>query len=152
MGKAVATVEQKYVKPPRISRLVRDACDLILCGEVKTIQGAAERLNCSREHLSRSLAKDHVQIYLQREAKRKVSAAVARAAVVKTDLLEAMSEHVRSQVASEILAIGGIQAPKEPTTTNVNVGVSVGYVIGLDSAPSASPTITVNATRDTDAT
>jgi hypothetical protein len=134
-------------KKPRITALVREACELIATGQVKTITGAAEVLNCSREHLSKQLNRSHVQDYLAREAKRKISASVYRAAHVKIDLLDATSEKVRSEVASEIMAIGGIAAPKNPgLTINNNVAVA-GYVINLATKAEQQPAIDITPER-----
>lgn len=143
---------EKKPRKIRISRLVREACDLIANGEVRSIQAAADRLQCSREHLSRQLGQDHVNAYLQLEAKRRISSAVVRASQVKLDLLDAVSEKVRSDVASELMAISGIQAPKQNNQTNVNVSVSAGYVIDLQGLHTQSPTIGTTIDHDADAT
>lgn len=124
---------KETTKPRRISRKVREACELLADGTAKTITGAAEQVGLTREHLSKQLKKEHVQTYLTREAKRRVSSAVLRAANVKVDLLEAESERVRSDVASELLAIQGIKAPSDKGGVSVNVNVQPGYVIDLSS-------------------
>ena len=132
-------------KHHRISKLVRDACQLIADGEVKTILGAAERLKCSREHLSRQLQRDHVQDYLRLEAKRKISSAVLRAASKKLELLDCESARVANDVASDILAIAGITVPRDGRNSSVSVSVQAGYVINLTEPTKQSPTIDIKA-------
>ena len=143
---------EKKTRPARISKLVRDACDLMELGKVRTWTEAAEQLNCSRAHLSRQINKEHVKAYLQQTAKQKLSHAIGRAARVKMDLLEAVSEKVRSEVASELLAMGGIQAPKQGNNTNVSVSVSAGYIVRLDGVQAEPPTIEATVAHDVDAT
>jgi hypothetical protein len=124
----------------RISPLVREACELLGSGQCKTITEAAKVLNCSREHLSISLSKPHVITYRKQRAEAKISGALERSVEVKLALLDAASEKVRSEVASEIMGIGGISAPKGGgITINNNIDNRAGYVIKLraedDSAP-----------------
>lgn len=136
---AATSVPGKRTYKPRaktISKLVRDACELIASGECKGATEAAERLGCSRPSLSRALNRDHVKDYLVSEARREISASVFRAAKVKVKLLNAVSEKVQSEVASELLAMAHIAAPKQPgVTINNNVSVSSGYIIDLSDKP-----------------
>jgi hypothetical protein len=131
----------------RISTLVREACELLASDQCRTITDAAKTLKCSREHLSKQLSKPHVQDYLAQAAKREISSHIYRAARVKTALLNAESEKVRSEVASEIMGIGGIAAPKAGHQTNVNVAVSAGYIVDWRGAELMQPTIEVTAER-----
>lgn len=124
---------------PRIGKLVRKACELLSSGTCKTISDTARHLGCSREHLSNSLTKPHVKAYLARNATWKTLLAVERAAQVKIDLLDTASAAVRSDVASEILALNGIAPPKRNDVVQVTLAnVSPGYVIKLD-APGEEP-------------
>lgn len=121
-------------KKNRITPLVRAACELLIDGQASSITDAAKQLNCSREHLNKMLRRPHVEDYFEREKKRRVLGPVtsARAAHVFASLLDAQSEKVQLEVADRILtAAGTLPNARGAQTTNVNVGVSVGYVIDL---------------------
>ena len=131
-----ATITPKPVKERRVSKLVRQACDLLASGQAKSIKHASELLGCSREHLSRQFGKEHVQGYLARRAGRKISLAILRAAQVKVDLLDANSERVRDIAATDILAMGGLTVPRaDGPQVSINVGIRAGYVIDLSDGP-----------------
>lgn len=133
------TAPQAPSKPPaepkkrRISKKLRKALDLLASVEGIEKQAAAHEAGITPEHLSRSLNKDHVQAYLTRKAKRHLTLAVLRASNVKVDLLAAESERVRSDVASEVLALQGIK-PVEDKRASVNINITPGYVINLSQA------------------
>lgn len=133
----LAVLEQPSSKQPakpkqrRISPAVKQALDLLFSGECKTQKAAAERVGISPEYLSRQLAQDHVNAYFRRKADREIRALLPSAVAVKAAILDKGSEKYQNEVASEIMAIGGIAAPKQPgLTINNNVAVA-GYVIGL---------------------
>jgi hypothetical protein len=127
----LGTGELKPARVPRLTALVKRACDLLARGLAKDITDAALQLNCSREHLSRQLGKSHVQGYLTRTASRKIALAVLRAAHVKVDLLESTSQRVRNDAASDVLAMGGIAPPYQRAGITINNTVAAGYVIKL---------------------
>lgn len=120
-------------KKHRLTPRLIEALDLLATGEAKTQKEAAQAVGMAPEHLSRQLAKDHVQDYLARAAKRKISSAILRAAHVKTDLLSSESDKVRNDVASDILAIGGIAPPsgKAGGGLTIHNHGPAGYVIDL---------------------
>lgn len=140
-------------RAPTMSPLVLQACELLLSGNALTITEAAAQLNCTRDHLSRQLNRDHVKAYLQQSAKLETSLAVGFAAKVKLDLLRTgASEKVRNDIATELMAMSGIQAPKQGNNTNVSVSVSAGYIIDLTGVKADAPTIDATVAHDVDAT
>jgi hypothetical protein len=120
---------QAKAKKRRVPAKVKHAVDLLFSGECKTQKAAAERVGLTREYLNRALAQDHVNDYFTHKAKLEMRAALPIAIAVKAGLLGAVSEKVQSEVASEIMALGGIIAPKATEHANVNVAVSVGYIV-----------------------
>lgn len=148
----LAAIPEPSAKPPgkakkrRVPARVAHAIDLLYSGECKTQKAAAERAGLTREYLNRALAKEHIHDYLTHKAKLEIRAALPMAVAVKQALLDAESEKVRSEVASEIMGIGGISAPKPGHQTNVNVSVAAGYVINLAKREDA-PTIEAQATE-----
>ena len=114
--------------------LVVELLDLLASGQARTQKEAAKLVGCSPEYVSRQLAKDHVKDYLRRKEEDKTRGTITglRAANVFAGLLDAESDKVRLEVADRILtARGTLPSAKGSQTTNVNVGVSVGYVIDL---------------------
>jgi len=125
-------VQQKALDKPkrrRISPKVIEAIELLSTGEARMQKDAARMVGLSAEHLCRQLNKDHVKDYLALAAKRKVSSAVYRAAHVKVELLDCDNSKVRNDVASDILAIGGIAPPRDGRGTSVSVHVQAGYIV-----------------------
>jgi hypothetical protein len=141
-GKATAKGKQR-----RVPAKVKYAVDLLFSGECKTQKAAAERAGLTREYLNRALAQDHVNDYFTHKAKLEMRAALPIAIAVKAGLLHAVSEKVQSEVASEIMGIGGISAPKTGHQTNVNVSVAAGYVINLATKAEQQPTIDITPER-----
>jgi hypothetical protein len=118
-------------KPPRIPKRVRHACDLIASGECTTIKAAAERVKLSREHLSRMISKPHVQVFMQREARRTIALGVMRASHRVVELMDASSEHVSLDASTKVLAIEGIKPAESGTHVSVSVDIKAGYVLDL---------------------
>jgi hypothetical protein len=115
----------------RIPARVRDACALLASGECKTVKAAAERVRLSRTHLSRMLGRPHVQMFIEREARRNIAVGTLRASHRVLELVDASSEHVSLDAAKHVLGIANIRPPENGGQVNVNVGVSVGYVLDL---------------------
>lgn len=118
------------IKHRRISRRIRDACDAIVAGEVRSVTEAAQRANLSREHLSRELSKPHVLALLNQKTCRALAIGVGRAGAVKLELLDSESDHVRNQASTEVLALAGIR-PANQTQVSVNIDLKAGFVIDL---------------------
>jgi hypothetical protein len=129
-----ALIDKRTGKPKRVPRKVANAIRLIETGEVTTIKAAAERVGLSREHLSISLGKPHIQVFLAQRARQTIGAGVLRAAVRAVELIDASSEHVSLDASRGVLAIEGIK-PAEASQVSVNVNVSPGYVIDLSNGP-----------------
>lgn len=140
-GRNLIETEQKDGRETPIPRRVRHACDLLLSGEVGTIKAAAERVNLSREHLSRMLSRDHVRAYIARKTRENIAGLQMRAAAVLGSLLDrADSEHVKKDVALKVLALNGI-LPDGEGGVQVNVNVTPGYVIDLSGPDGKGPII-----------
>ncbi|MCK1585473.1 hypothetical protein IVB03_39455 [Bradyrhizobium sp. 168] len=142
--------EQALKAPPPdkkkpIPKKVRHALNLMFRGECRDIKAAAEQAKLSREHLSRSLRMPHVQAFIASESRKTIAQHAIRAAARMGELVDASSEHVSLDASKHVLAIEGIRPPDQ-SQVNVNVGVSVGYVIDLTAGQAQPPTIDV--TRD----
>lgn len=121
-------------KPRRIPASVKRACDLLERGEAKTITDAAAMAGISREYLSRSLGKGHIQGYLNSRARRRLALGVLRAAATKVELLDCDSLHVRNQASSDVLALAGfIVKDGVAPLVNLDLRQAPGYTIYLSS-------------------
>lgn len=76
------------------------------------------------------LNRPHIQAFLERESRRTIAVASLRASHRVAELIDASSEHVSLDASKHVLAIRGIRPP-DNHATNVNVDVSVGYVVKL---------------------
>ena len=126
---------EKALAPPKrlkINEKVKLAIDLLASGEARHVQAAADALRCDRGWLATQLKKSHVRDYAIGIARGELSGALTRAARVKVELLSSdeTPAKVRSEIASEILALEGITASKRDTAVNVNV--QAGYIVRLD--------------------
>lgn len=124
------TAAAKPVKEPRIPKNIIRACELMATGECKTVTAAAARVGVTREWLSRLLQRSHVQAFLARKSRENIQRGVLRASHRIVELIDAGSEHVSLDASKHVLAIEGIK-PANESQVNVNVGVSVGYVLDL---------------------
>jgi hypothetical protein len=127
---AAAANRADRVKPRRISKRIRTACDALVSGEVTTIKDAARLANLSREHLSRELSKPHIGEYLRQKALRALAISAGRAAAVKIELLDSASEHVRNDASTFVLGLASIKPATAPQLS-VNIELRAGYVIVL---------------------
>lgn len=145
---AIATSEQPSapaapvtVKPARerpLSRRVRQAIELIATRKAATQKAAAEAVGLHPDSLCRALRSSAARVFLDERARQTIAMASARASERMVELVDASSEHVSLDAAKHVLAIGNIRPPDSGSQVNVNVGVSVGYVIDLSpGAPSA---------------
>lgn len=117
-------------KPPRIPKRVRHACELIADGKVATITAAAERVGLSREHLSKTLSRPHVQAFIARKSRETIGTSILRASNRLVGLIDAKSEHVAAQVSERILTSEGI-LKTDQRAISVNVDVRAGFVLDL---------------------
>ena len=117
-----------------IPKRVRLAVEEIVQGRAKTITAAAKKVGLTREYLSRSLSEPHITEHLRLRAARTVAIGAGRASARLIGLLDARSEHVVADVATRILAISGISAPREQNV-NFNLQIRAGYVINLSEDP-----------------
>lgn len=128
-----APISAKPAKEPAIPRKVRHGCELIASGECKTVTAAAERCGLSREHLSKMMARPHIQAFVARKASENISRGVLRASSRLVELIDAESEHVAAKVSERLLEHGGILKPQAGSSVNVSINnnMSAGYVIDL---------------------
>lgn len=88
------------------------------------------------------LGRPHVQVFIEREARRTIAVGTLRASHRVLELVDAASEHVSLDASKHVLGIAGIRPPDTGSHVSVNVGVSVGYVIDLTpQQPSALPRV-----------
>lgn len=130
-----------------LSRKVRQALDLLAAGKAATQKAAAEAVGIVPETLSRALQKSAAQVFMTQRARQTIAIASMRASERVVELIDASSEHVSLDAAKHVLAIGNIRPP-DAAQANVNVNVSVGYVIDLTPAQHAPDMRTVNAVID----
>jgi hypothetical protein len=125
-----APIPPKTVKERPISKRLRKVIDLLVSGECKTQKAACVRVNMHPDHVCRELKKPQVQAFIARRTRETISAGTMRASARLIELVDASSEHVSLDASKHVLAIEGIRPPDQ-SQVNVNVGVSVGYVIDL---------------------
>jgi hypothetical protein len=137
---------RKVGRPKIVSQKVRTAIEALATGEVKTISAAARTAGMSREALSKSLQKTHVDEYRVRRihAARKVGA--LRASAKMSKLIDSPNGIVSLRACEFELGVGaGLVKPSDHrNSVSVNVGVNVmaGYVLDLrepNEAPSSPP-------------
>lgn len=116
-------------KAGRISAALRRAIDALVTGEVKTQKEAAALANLAPEHLCRMLSKPHVEVFYAQRTRQIIGRAQMRAAARTIALIDAQSEHVAFDASRFTLGVAGIAPPERGSQVNVNVGVSIGYVI-----------------------
>lgn len=135
-----ANSAQKLDVEPRISKRMRKVLtDLATKGI--TQREAANRAGMNESHLSRELRKPQIQAFIARKCRETIQVGTLRASNRILELVDASSEHVSLDASKHILAIEGIRPPDQGQV-NVNVGVSVGYVIDLSgNTPHPSATV-----------
>jgi hypothetical protein len=110
---------------------------LLLSDPAIEITDIAEKVQLSRERVSRALGEPHVTAYIQRRASRKVARLAAKGAARMEQLLaKAKSEQVQYRAAEFVLEASGIARANQPQV-NVNIDVKAGYVIDLSPADEA---------------
>ena len=105
----------------------------------------------SESHLSTALRKPEIQAFIANKARETIATGALRASARVLELVDAASEHVSLDASKHVLAIEGIK-PASDSQVNVNVGVSVGYILDLSpgSAPHNGPPVDVTPSRMTD--
>jgi hypothetical protein len=123
----------KNARPKRVPKGIKAAVRLILTGEVTTIKAAAERVNLSRDWLSRCLAMPHALAFIAQERAKIIAEGSLRAAARFTDLVDATSEHLAAKVSERLLEEVGALRPQSGGGVNVNIqnNVTPGYVVRL---------------------
>jgi phage/plasmid primase-like uncharacterized protein len=144
-GLAIPSPEQaaslpQPAKRERISPKIAKAVNLLLTGECKTQKAAAERIGTSATYLCTQLKKPAVEAFIARRTRETIAQGKMRASARLLELVDASSEHVSLDASKHVLAIEGIRPPDQGAV-NVNVGVSVGYVIDLSGSQPAAKVI-----------
>lgn len=124
-------------------------------GECKTITAAAERVSLSREHLSREMAKGHVQAFIATRAAQTISRGILRASSKLIELVDAESEHVAAKVSERILENAGLlKSQSHGVSVNINNNLAVGYIVDLAPKPmrTVNSTLTQDQAQDADNT
>jgi hypothetical protein len=133
----------KLDKEPRISKRMRKVLtDLATKGI--TQREAASRAGMNESHLSRELRKPQIQAFIARKCRETIQIGTLRASNRVLELVDAQSEHVSLDASKHVLAIEGIRPPDQGQV-NVNVGVSVGYVIDLSGHVPQQSVTTIDA-------
>jgi hypothetical protein len=140
-----ASTVPELAKRERIPPKIAKAVTLLLTGECKTQKAAAERVGLNASYLCDALTKPKIQAFIARETRRTIAQGQMRASARLLELVDASSEHVSLDASKHVLAIEGIRPPDQGQV-NVNVGVSVGYVIDL-SGQQSQPSVTTIDTR-----
>ena len=133
-------IEQpKPAKPARISKRMQKVLTALATKHM-TQRDAAKLVGMSETYLSAALRKPEIGAFIARKSRENIQIGVLRASARINELVDASSEHVSLDASKHVLAIEGIRPPDQGQV-NVNVGVSVGYVIDLSgSAPQQSVT------------
>lgn len=130
---AVLDQEKAEVSPAakrRVPKKIALAVDLLVTGECKQINDAAEKAGVARETLSRALNKPHVAEFMRQKVVRTLNKAAMRAGATKVELLDSPSELVRDRASSFVLGLAGI-TPAAQASVNVSVDVRAGWVVDL---------------------
>lgn len=127
---AAAPAQALAPKPRRVPPKVKQAIQLIVDGDVKTITAAAKKVAPSRERLSRALDEPHITEFLRQKAARAVAISAGRASARLIALLD-------SKASTSVSMQRGTHWPSPASSrppilmVNLNLDVSAGYVIDL---------------------
>ena len=113
-----------------VPRKVRDAIELLVTGQVRTIKGAAERVGWARETLSKRLSRPECSEALRNRAAKEVALSSGRAAARLNQLIDSTSQRVALEATKFSLGVAGIK-PAADAQVNVNFALRAGYVIDL---------------------
>lgn len=112
----------------------------LLATKGMTQREAAKQGGMSETYLSTALRKPEIGAFIARRSRENIQIGVLRASARINELVDAQSEHVSLDASKHVLAIEGIRPPDQGAI-NVNVGVSVGYVIDLSGAAQTAKVI-----------
>jgi hypothetical protein len=121
-------------------RRIAQAIALKIEGEVDTWTEAAARAGVTREHLSRSLKKDHVKAFLERKSREHLANSGPEAITTVVRIMQTSKNERTKLLAAEMLFQANQLYPKQGHVA-VNVSVTPGYVIDLSGPPAAERVI-----------
>lgn len=129
---ALATVDvpaERLVKR-RIPRRIGEVVNLIVSGECKTIQAAAQRVGMHPNYVYGALKKPEIQVFIERKSRETIANGLMRASARLNELVDAESEHVSFDAAKHVAALAGIKVSSD-AQVSVNVEIKAGYVIDI---------------------
>ena len=113
-----------------VPKKVRQAIELLVTGQCKSITKAAEKVGWARETLSRRLSRPECAEALRTRAAREVALSSGRAAARLNELIDSTSQKVALEATKFSLGVAGIKPAVDPQV-NVNIAIRAGYVIDL---------------------
>jgi hypothetical protein len=137
MSKRSTTTAAISDQEPRISKRVQQAIALLISGKCKTQKAVCERIGLSESYLSRTLKKDKIRVFLERERSKTIAMGSLRASYRAVELIDSQSEAVSCDATKYVLALNGITPAKHGTAPAIT-NFDVGYIVNL--APSALKT------------
>ena len=113
-----------------VPKKVRQAIELLVTGQCKSITKAAEKVGWARETLSRRLSRPECAEALRTRAAREVALSSGRAAARLNQLIDSTSQKVALEATKFSLGVAGIRPAADNVSVNVGIQVA-GYVIDL---------------------
>jgi len=127
-----ALVDKRSGKPKRVSKKMREVIHGLQDGTYRTKKAAAIACGLTDGYIYNAFRQDHIRKYIDDRTLQLLRAGKLRASQRLVDLIDAKSEHVSRDAASEVLALNGIRAePSAPLVTINNTNIHAGYVIDL---------------------
>jgi hypothetical protein len=120
---------------------VRQAIELLVTGQCKSITKAAEKVGWARETLSRRLSRPECAEALRTRAAREVALSSGRAAARLNQLIDSTSQRVALEATKFSLGVAGIKPAPDNVSVNIGLELRAGYILDLrepgDHAPTA---------------
>jgi hypothetical protein len=113
-----------------VPKKVRQAIELLVTGQCKSITKAAEKVGWARETLSRRLSRPECAEALRTRAAREVALSSGRAAARLNQLIDSTSRRVALEATKFSLGVAGIK-PADDARVSVSIELKAGYVIDL---------------------
>jgi hypothetical protein len=118
----------------RLSKRLRHALELIAAGDARTIKDAATLAGMTRENVSKSLRKPHVQAFLAQKTREILTRSQLRASRRLEELMDSDSATVSLHATVQTLRMNG-HMPQEGSNVLIQNNNSVGYQLILRGEP-----------------